>query len=239
MDDLFLMLILAHLLGDFLLQPSSWIEKRHQKKWKALPLYYHGVIHIVLALMALWIAGFSVFWYLAILIGITHIIIDPIKAFSKRKRLTFFLDQFIHLLVISLAVLISSDFNLPELQVNFINWKVIVAFVFVSKPASILIDQLLPDDWGPQKDSKKLKAQQIDNGLENAGEYIGILERLLILGFILTNNWSGIGFLLAAKSVFRFSDLQKAEQRKQTEYIMIGTLLSFSLAIVCGWWASF
>lgn len=237
MDDLFLMLVLAHLMGDFLLQPSDWIEKRRQKKWKALPLYLHGIVHIILAFSALWITGLSVFWYLAILIGGTHILIDPIKAFAKKKRLSFFLDQLIHLLVISLSVLIVNGFNLPELSLELINWKIIIAFVFVTKPASILITQLLPEDWGPQKPFNKSKPGQ--NGLENAGEYIGILERLLILGFILTNNWSGIGFLLAAKSVFRFSDLQKAEQRKQTEYIMIGTLLSFSLAIASGWWATF
>ncbi|WP_421774756.1 DUF3307 domain-containing protein [Gracilimonas sp.] len=239
MDDLFLMLVLAHLLGDFLLQPTHWIEKRRQKKWKAGPLYLHGFVHIALAFGALWVGGFSSFWFLALMIGGTHILIDPIKAFAKKKRLSFFLDQMIHLLVTALSMLIISDFNFPEISLSSIVWKVIVAFVFVTKPASILIDQLLPEDWGPQPSAKEIKAQQDDNGLENAGEYIGILERLLILGFILTNNWSGIGFLLAAKSVFRFSDLQKAEQRKQTEYIMIGTLLSFSLAIVAGWWASF
>ncbi|MGN8224344.1 DUF3307 domain-containing protein [Gracilimonas sp. BCB1] len=239
MDDLFLMLVLAHLLGDFLLQPTHWIEERRQKKWKAGPLYLHGFVHIALAFGALWMGGFSSVWFLALLIGGTHILIDPIKAFAKKKRLSFFLDQLIHLLVIALSMLIISDFNFPEISISSIEWGVIVAFVFVTKPASILINQLLPDDWGPQPSAKEIKAQQDDNGLENAGEYIGILERLLILGFILTNNWSGIGFLLAAKSVFRFSDLQKAEQRKQTEYIMIGTLLSFSLAIVAGWWASF
>lgn len=239
MDDLFLMLVLAHLLGDFLLQPTRWIEERRLKKWKAGPLYLHGCVHIALAFGALWLAGFSSFWFLALMIGGTHILIDPIKAFAKKKRLSFFLDQLIHLLVIALSTLIINDFNFPEISLSGIHWKVIVAFVFVTKPASILINQLLPEDWGPQPSSKEIKTQQDDNGLENAGEYIGILERLLILGFIMTNNWSGIGFLLAAKSVFRFSDLQKAEQRKQTEYIMIGTLLSFSLAIVAGWWASF
>ena len=52
--------------------------------------------------------------------------------------------------------------------------------------------------------------------------------------FIITNNWQGIGFLLAAKSVFRFGDLSRSEDRKLTEYILIGTLLSFGLAILVG-----
>ena len=71
-------------------------------------------------------------------------------------------------------------------------------------------------------------------GITNAGEFIGILERLLTLTFILQSAWIGIGFLITAKSVFRFSDIQQSKQREENEYIMIGTLLSFSIAILCG-----
>lgn len=67
--------------------------------------------------------------------------------------------------------------------------------------------------------------------LLSAGKYIGILQRLFVLGFILLNQWSSIGLLIAAKSVFRFSDLSRAKDRKLTEYILIGTLISFGLAI--------
>lgn len=239
MNDVFLLLILAHFLGDFILQPFSWIKQRRAKKWKAAPLYYHGIVHIVLATLAILISGLSSYWYLALLIGGTHILIDPIKALANKKRLFFFVDQAIHILVICLSIGIIFGFRMPEFSVESFNWKIIVAFVFVTRPSSILITQLLPSDWGPYNNSDNLSPANTQNGLKNAGEYIGILERLLILGFILTNNWSGIGFLLAAKSVFRFSDLQKSEHRKQTEYIMIGTLLSFSIAILAGWWASF
>lgn len=238
MDDLFLLLILAHILGDFMLQPLSWIEQRRAKKWKAPSIYYHGTVHIVLATLALIFTGFIPFWYVALLIGGTHILIDPIKALANKKRLLFFVDQAIHILVICLSIGIIFGFQMPEFSVESINWKVIIAFVFVTRPSSILITQLLPSNWGPQDNTDRLPTANNQNGLKNAGEYIGILERLLVLGFILTNNWSGIGFLLAAKSVFRFSDLQKSEHRKQTEYIMIGTLLSFSIAILVGWWAS-
>ena len=63
---------------------------------------------------------------------------------------------------------------------------------------------------------------------------LGVLERLFIFVFIITNNWHGIGFLLTAKSVFRFGDLSKSDDRKLTEYILIGTLLSFGLALLIG-----
>jgi hypothetical protein len=40
-----------------------------------------------------------------------------------------------------------------------------------------------------------------------------------------------VGFLIAAKSVFRFGDLKESKDRKLTEYILVGTLVSFGLAI--------
>ena len=59
-----------------------------------------------------------------------------------------------------------------------------------------------------------------------------MLERLFIFGFIIINFWEGIGFRLAAKSIFRFGDLKESKDIKLTDYILIGTLLGFGLAIV-------
>ena len=80
-------------------------------------------------------------------------------------------------------------------------------------------------DW-----SEKLMVGN-DESLSNAGKYIGILERLFVLMFVLAGHWEAVGFLLAAKSVFRFGDLKESKDRKLTEYILIGTLLSFGIAI--------
>jgi hypothetical protein len=77
-------------------------------------------------------------------------------------------------------------------------------------------------------------SDSLEESLSNAGKYIGMLERLLVFIFIVTGHWEGIGFLLAAKSVFRFGDLKKSKDRKLTEYILIGTLLSFSIALAVG-----
>jgi hypothetical protein len=52
--------------------------------------------------------------------------------------------------------------------------------------------------------------------------------------FVITGKWEAIGFLLAAKSVFRFGDLRKSKDRKLTEYILIGTLISFGISILTG-----
>ncbi len=76
--------------------------------------------------------------------------------------------------------------------------------------------------------------ENTEKGLEDAGKWIGVMERFLIFTFIIINQISAIGFLLASKSVFRFGDLKNASDHKKTEYIIIGTFLSFSIAIVIG-----
>jgi hypothetical protein len=66
------------------------------------------------------------------------------------------------------------------------------------------------------------------NGLKNGGRLIGQLERALIFLLIAIGHPGGIGFLVAAKSILRF---EEAKKQPLADYVLIGTLLSFSLAI--------
>ena len=102
----------------------------------------------------------------------------------------------------------------------------LTSLLCITKVSSIIMKTII-SKWD-------LKEYTEEASLENAGAYIGILERLFVFMFIITNHWEGVGFLIAAKSVFRFGDLSKAKDRKLTEYILIGTLLSFGLAILIG-----
>ena len=56
------------------------------------------------------------------------------------------------------------------------------------------------------------------------------MERLLSLVFVLLGQYEAVGFIIAAKSLLRFAEGDKAK----SEYVLIGTLLSFSLAIFVG-----
>ena len=69
------------------------------------------------------------------------------------------------------------------------------------------------------------------NSLASAGLWIGVLERLLIVTFVLLHQYSAIGFLIGAKSLLRFGDSTAIHPRKQSEYILIGTLLSVCFAL--------
>ena len=93
-------------------------------------------------------------------------------------------------------------------------------------PASVFINKFT-SRWSNDIDEQGVN-------LKNAGKWIGIIERVLILTFIILNQFEAIGFLIAAKSVFRFGELKESEKQKRVEYILIGTLISFSVAITAG-----
>lgn len=78
-----------------------------------------------------------------------------------------------------------------------------------------------------QNKQKMKKRNQIDHG-----KIIGIFERFLICSFTITDNLSAIGIILAAKSVLRLINQEK--EKVEAEYIIIGTLGSFSFAFSIG-----
>ena len=73
-----------------------------------------------------------------------------------------------------------------------------------------------------------------ENSLAEVGRWISIFERVMVFTFILTNHFEGIGLLITAKSILRFNDIKGPEQRKEAEYVLIGTLMSFCISIVIG-----
>jgi hypothetical protein len=165
-------------------------------------------------------------------VGVSHFIIDACKlSFQtvKNKKGWFFIDQALHVLVIAGISFYFNEFNFEFLK-DQETLKIIMAALFLTSPASIFIKILL-SSWTPVPET----AGNIQTeSLSSAGKYIGILERLLVFTFILVDHWEGVGFMVAAKSVFRFSDLAQAKQRKLTEYVLIGTLLSFGMAVLTG-----
>ena len=227
---IFIPLILAHLLGDFILQPNSWVADKEKKKGGSVYLYIHVLLHTVLAFALLWNVTL---WWIALIIGVTHFLIDWVKLHfqnAKTKRTWFFVDQIAHLLVIAIISIFYFPYFRFEDFFNLRNLELITAIVFLTIPSSILIKTVI-SIWTPvSAEHNKLQT----DSLVNAGKYIGILERLLVFVFILVNHWEGVGFMIAAKSVFRFSDLAEAKQRKLTEYVLIGTLLSFGIAVLVG-----
>jgi len=227
-----LQLLIAHILTDFVLQPGSWIAHKRKFKQRSYLLIIHSLIAGVLSVVLLQNIKF---WYVGLFITITHYFIDWWKLTQKEDTLKYFLlDQLFHVVMIMLAWLyISNNFNeiLPGIQ-YVLNSTAILAII------SVYLIVIFPTGFLIGKATKRWQSEieitHQKNSLEAAGRYIGIFERILVLTFILTNNFSAIGFLIAAKSILRFSEKSEAGARKQTEYVLIGTLMSFAITIILG-----
>lgn len=224
-----LKILIAHLIGDFLLQPTSWVKSKEEKKIKSPWIYVHLFIHTGVLYFFIWDSSY---WSLILTLVLFHGVIDLLKLYNQSKKTKsrwFLIDQALHVVSILIVCWI---WEKPSFQISSIlqNQNLLVislAVIFLTQPAGVLLSNLL-------KKWSDAIPQDGNQSLENAGKYIGILERLFVFAFILTDHWEAVGFLIAAKSVFRFGDLRKSRERKLTEYILIGTLLCFGIAIGSG-----
>lgn len=223
-------LLTAHLLSDFTFQTDGFVRRKN----RPAVLFLHILITTVTAYLLL--GDFSE-WRIPFVIMGSHGLIDLAKLKLSPKRIAelpaFIVDQILHLLVIfAIAALDWTAFDvfnpwwLQQNPTTYLNTLLTVAaLVTTTKASGLLISIALPRMLAA--DPKELNA---NTGLNGAGRYIGYLERILLLIFVFSNQLGAAGFLIAAKSVLRF---QKAnESRRDTEYILLGTLLSFTMGIV-------
>lgn len=230
--SLLIRLIIAHLLTDFIFQSDSWVNQRFKEGWHSKHLYLHGAIAGFFAYLASGLWG-SI-WIL-IIVAITHILIDGIKTKFKNNIRSFLIDQLAHFVILLFIWIViinpkTEDMDalrqilLPGIKI----WVIIAVYLIILWPSSKLISKIT-ENWREDIENR----DHMDESLEKAGKWIGWLERFLILTFVLLKQYEAIGLLVAAKSIFRFS-----ETRKVGEYVLIGTLLSFAIAILVGLIAS-
>ena len=218
-------LILAHLVTDFVVQPTSWVTQRYQQHFASGKLYLHTLITASLALVLI---GWA-YWPVALVILFTHTLIDGWKSYQKNTVVYFLLDQLLHLLVILACWYFYfipreiAQAGWMQLNSQPVIWKTITAVVFLTTPCGILIGQF----------TRQWREKIADaESLANAGKWIGMVERIIILVFVLQNQYAAIGLLVAAKGIIRFNEKDRPEIK--TEYLVIGTLMSIVLAIVAG-----
>ena len=219
---LLIQFLLAHFVGDFFLQPKHWVESKEKQKLRSRELYYHILVHgILLFIFTLK----PTLWLPILILTLSHFVIDAVKISfqNENTRLQwFFLDQVFHLLAIGLVWYFWNSDPIHVTVFNKVNfWLIVLAIVFLTQPTSHIIRNLI----------SRIPLLPENPSITDAGKYIGMIERVFILVFMITNHWQAVGFILAAKSIFRFGDL-KGDNRKLTEYVLIGTLLSFGIAII-------
>lgn len=218
-------LIAAHFCADFFLQ-SDKMAKGKRTSW--IHMSIHSLINAAVVYLFL---GQWTLWIIPLIVFVTHFIIDYIKImFGNELTGWFIADQLMHILVLlGCWSLFFGDISMlsglvNELWTSSSIWLTTLTYALMTMPASLLVESFFKR-W--QHDVPSY------SGLPGGGKWIGYLERVLVVTFVITNNISGVGFLMTAKSVFRFSDIQKGDLR-MTEYMLLGTLLSFAIGLTGG-----
>lgn len=238
MTETFIALLFAHALADFVLQ-TNWMAAN-----KRNPVALAAHIGVVLV-TALAVMGTVHPALLALAAG--HLVIDAGKAWLPWRNLaTFAADQVLHLATLVVVALWVPDLwalgvwaqpVVPDESWAGSLWPadaaanplpaillVLTGLILTTRAGGFVIG-LYMEPWSGHS----------PKGLADGGRAIGLLERGLIFLLVMTGMPEGIGFLIAAKSVLRFGSLNSkqggSDDRKVSEYVIIGTLASFGWAM--------
>lgn len=242
----FLAIYLAHLLTDFVFQTHRLVE---QKKRGELSAYFlHGLTHYLSAiiLVSFFLPGSGLSWRTHVVIlalALVHLLIDFAKIRLAQKTIikdgvvTYLADQFLHFASVAFAAcLLAPGLPFAEVAALFGKSRTIpsrlllipIVYVGVIFGGGYLIRALT------RPLAKSINLEQPEKGgepMQNAGLYIGWLERFLLLTALLLQSPGTAGLILAAKAIARYPEF-KSEHF--AEYFLIGTLLSFSIAVLGG-----
>ncbi len=229
--------LLMHIICDFYLQPNQWVESKKESTYRSPELYFHSLLHGIALLVPAFMLGID--WRsaacLVAIVAISHFVIDLWKVTTQNgdKFSYFVIDQALHGSVLATLAFHMVDGLTIDTVIQHENFSsgvmVVFAYLIILKPTSIVIGSVLrkyPILGGDNNPSV--------SGLVAGGELIGYLERVLILTFTLVGSYAAVGFVLAAKSIFRFGELNKSNDRSMTEYVLIGSLVSVVITTLIG-----
>ncbi|MEE2943887.1 MAG: DUF3307 domain-containing protein [Pseudomonadota bacterium] len=229
MIETLIALVAAHVLADYVFQSTKVAANKHRIGYLAI----HGFI--VFGTAALLTGSFTTPIYV---LTALHITTDFFKASYERNALNrnkpkinaHVADQLIHIGTLTAVAYFAPTLWGTGLWAQSPDWLphlllLLAGAIYATRAGGFAVG-ILMHSYGSEfsKDS-----------LPGGGQMIGFLERGLIYILILAGLPIGIGFLVAAKSVLRFETAKEGdahENRRRSEYVIIGTLASFGWAIL-------
>lgn len=252
MTETFIALLFAHTLADFVFQ-TNWMAVN---KRNPLVLGLHLAIVYITVIAATGSANLAL-----LALAFIHIAIDVGKLIltatwkSSKGLAPFLIDQALH--ATSLAAftfflpdlwsqglwtpgavvtgddsgilgtgLWSSETPLPVSHLPAL-MVLLTGFILATRAGGFAVG-LLMEPFSPH-----LGKGDAGKSLPGAGRVIGHLERGLIFALVMFGQAQGVGLLIAAKSILRFGAVK--DDRRLSEYVIIGTLASFGWALVAAY----
>jgi hypothetical protein len=230
MEKILLAQFIAHIVADFFAQPEWMCRRKRECIFRSWHIYIHALIVFAVSAALTFTGGF-LFW--ACWIAIVHFVVDAVKCAAGRwvkSRPTIFLaDQILHFAAIWIAVsvYVKNGGTAPGYVDGFTVRQLLVAsgLLLCLKPANVMIKICLSSLKTNEAIAKSLE----DESLQKAGGWIGSIERAMAFVMVLLGQFTAIGFIIAAKSVLRYGD-----KTHKTEYVLVGTLMSFAVAFALG-----
>lgn len=149
---LFLKFLLAHILGDFVFQPEKWVKNKEEKKVKSVKLYYHIALHALFLVLILQF-NFKKYWLAFLLIICSHYLIDLLKLYLQKKntkRIWFFIDQILHLLLLAFATSFYVDFSLSPKSLITDPILLLIVFLLLVIFVSSIVIKIIITQWNPE-----------------------------------------------------------------------------------------
>ncbi len=221
--------LVAYCLANFIIVPSYYLthNKRYLKP-KLLWPFVKGGVFFFFSYLLTWRESFLIgSIILSVVVTVSSMIFDR-KACSNTSFLTGQSMQLMAMLIVIPAFAGWTTYStvLTSLSIWSGNVEILwvaLAFLLCLGPANVAIRFILNSyDLIPNSDKGE--------SLVRAGRFIGNVERVITLTLVLSNQFAAIGLFMAAKSVLRL----KENDFRTSEYVLVGTLLSFGIAIVLG-----
>ena len=232
---LLLKLLAAHLAGDFLLQSSRIAAGKARPAVLALHL---GVNALLLALVGLTEPSSARLWLGLLLVVVAHGAIDAWTTRRQPRDLAhLMLDQSLHLASLIAGATLAQPGQTAEgagallALAKSANAWVMLAGATLAVPAGATVI----GRWArPFREALSDTSRAQIAGLEFAGRWIGMLERLVIFVAVLARVEALIGFVIAVKAVLRLPEARERWSRELAEYYLVGSLASLGCAMVLG-----
>lgn len=224
MYTVFLLLFSSHVLYFFIIRDRFASISKHI-------MVYLIVNSLFIALLSYIYLGIFQLIYLPVIIFLIYFIINYLSLrILINSKTTFFVIQVFYIIsFFSFSFWISQNYCYGNIiWTRYLNKEIlllnilIIGLIVNTKVNGIIIEFCL-------KPYRKKECHENDS--KKCGTIIGYLERSLIFFFVLIDVPIAIGFLIAAKS-FRFGYIKEVYNRKETEYIIIGTLYSYLLGLI-------
>lgn len=244
MNRLLLIFLTIHIIGVFYFQGETVIEDKKS-------LFKNGFIYFLIAAiftgfftnkkLMYYSFGFSALHFFFCIIKFCIYIFcakrknGKLNKFLKRDiniGKIFIFEQIISLLVIFLFSYFVNK-NTGQIQLyDFFHFikiskieflKITLMVLLVLNPVNIAFRNIF-------NHTKPLTESKDFTKLPNTGKLIGNLERVLVLMFLLLNQYTAIGLIFTAKSITRYDKISK--DQNFAEYYLLGTLFSLLSTLV-------